>query len=67
MVGKIFTHAAVAVVASAVGALSTASATTYYDLPKGDGPHDVAPAPDGTVWYTGQRAGWAIRPQDRQG
>jgi virginiamycin B lyase len=29
----------------------------YYDLPKGDRPHDVAPAPDGTVWYTGQRAG----------
>jgi len=29
----------------------------YYELPKGDRPHDVAPAPDGTVWYTGQRAG----------
>jgi len=30
---------------------------SYYELPKGDHPHDVAPAPDGTVWYTGQRAG----------
>jgi len=30
---------------------------SYYDVPKGDGPRDVAPAPDGTVWYTGQRAG----------
>ncbi len=29
----------------------------YYDLPQGDRPHDVAPAPDGSVWYTGQRAG----------
>ncbi len=26
-------------------------------MPEGDHPHDVAPAPDGTVWYTGQRAG----------
>ena len=29
----------------------------YYDLPPGDHPHDVAPAPDGTVWYTGQHKG----------
>lgn len=29
----------------------------YYDVPKGDHPHDVAPAPDGSVWYTGQHAG----------
>ena len=29
----------------------------YYDLPSGDHPHDVAPAQDGTVWYTGQRKG----------
>ena len=29
----------------------------YFDVPRGDRPHDVAPAPDGTVWYTGQRAG----------
>src|SRR5262245_27797419 len=29
----------------------------YYDLPQGTGPHDVAPAPDGSVWYTGQRKG----------
>ncbi|MGH6737393.1 MAG: virginiamycin B lyase family protein [Methyloceanibacter sp.] len=29
----------------------------YYDVPKGDHPHDVAPAPDGTVWYTGQHKG----------
>jgi virginiamycin B lyase len=29
----------------------------YFELVKGDGPHDVAPAPDGSIWYTGQGAG----------
>lgn len=29
----------------------------YYPLPARSGPHDVAPAPDGTVWYMGQRSG----------
>ena len=29
----------------------------YFPVPAGDHPHDVAPAPDGTVWYTGQRTG----------
>jgi virginiamycin B lyase len=29
----------------------------YFPVPKGDHPHDVAPAPDGTVWYTGQHKG----------
>lgn len=29
----------------------------YYDVPKGTHPHDVAAAPDGTVWYTAQRTG----------
>lgn len=28
-----------------------------FDLPDGSGPHDVAPAADGGVWYTGQRNG----------
>jgi virginiamycin B lyase len=28
-----------------------------YDVPTGSHPHDVAPAPDGTVWYTAQAAG----------
>ena len=30
---------------------------TRYPVPAGSGPHDVAPAPDGTVWYTGQGSG----------
>jgi virginiamycin B lyase len=29
----------------------------YFPVPAGDHPHDVAPAPDGTVWYTGQHQG----------
>jgi virginiamycin B lyase len=28
-----------------------------YDVPAGSGPHDVAPATDGGVWYTAQRSG----------
>lgn len=28
-----------------------------YTLPAGTHPHDVAPAPDGKVWYTGQHTG----------
>ena len=28
-----------------------------YPVPRGSRPHDVAPAPDGTVWYTAQRRG----------
>src|SRR5512146_1209347 len=34
-----------------------AAEVKYFPLPAGEHPHDVAPAPDGTVWYTGQRAG----------
>ena len=29
----------------------------YFDLPRGEHPHDVWPAGDGGVWYTGQRSG----------
>jgi virginiamycin B lyase len=62
MFSKILTGAALRIVASALSALSVPGAAraqdvSYYDVPKGDGPHDVAPASDGTVWYTGQRAG----------
>ena len=28
-----------------------------YPVPQGSGPHDVAPAADGTVWYTARRVG----------
>jgi virginiamycin B lyase len=29
----------------------------YYAVPRGAHPHDVAPAPDGSVWYTAQHQG----------
>ncbi len=28
-----------------------------FELPKGSRPHDVAPAPDGKIWYTAQKQG----------
>lgn len=39
----------------------------YFPLPAGAGPHDVAPAPDGTVWYTAQRAGALGRLEPKSG
>ncbi|HEY0647967.1 virginiamycin B lyase family protein [Phenylobacterium sp.] len=47
--------------ALAAGLLACAPAQAqqvrYYDVPKGTHPHDVAAAPDGSVWYTAQRTG----------
>ncbi len=34
-----------------------AAQVTYYNVPKGAHPHDVAPAPDGKIWYTAQGQG----------
>src|SRR5882672_6865778 len=44
-------------------AISAASAAqmTFYQLPSGSYPHDVAPAPDGAVWISGQQQGFAGR------
>src|SRR5437660_3923985 len=50
-----------------LAALAVASASahaqesTYYELPKGDFPHDVAVGPIGEVWYAGQNLGIAGR------
>jgi virginiamycin B lyase len=38
-----------------------------YAVPAGSHPHDVAPARDGTVWYTGQRSGELGRLDPRTG
>jgi virginiamycin B lyase len=35
----------------------SAAQVTYYPVPQGAHPHDVAPGPDGTVWYTAQPQG----------
>jgi virginiamycin B lyase len=34
-----------------------AAEVTYYEVTRGAHPHDVAPAPDGKVWYTAQSQG----------
>ncbi len=39
------------------GAVSAASDIREYPVPRGSFPHDVAPAPDGGVWYTAQSSG----------
>ena len=56
-----------------VGALLLVSASAgaldskYYELLKGDFPHDVAASPSGEVWYAGQRAGVAGRLEPSSG
>ncbi len=52
----------VAIIVTAA-ALSPAGGASvgFYQLPENAYPHDVAPAADGTVWYSGQRLGVAGR------
>jgi virginiamycin B lyase len=40
-----------------VGGAAAEPATQVYAVPAGAHPHDVAPAPDGKVWYTAQAQG----------
>jgi virginiamycin B lyase len=42
---------------STTRAATAAPALERFPVPAGAGPHDVAPVPDGTVWYTAQRTG----------
>jgi len=58
---------ALAAVVATWMASATAEQVRYFPLPSGAGPHDVAPAPDGTVWYTAQRAGALGRLDPRSG
>ena len=47
-----------AVAAIALGANpAPAAEVSYFDVTRGARPHDVAPAPDGKVWYTAQSQG----------
>ena len=48
--------AAIAAVALAAHPASSAE-VAYFEVPRGAHPHDVAPAPDGGVWYTAQFQG----------
>jgi virginiamycin B lyase len=49
--------ALLALMSGSAGALES----TYYEVPKGDFPHDVAAGHSGEVWYAGQNAGIAGR------
>ena len=51
-----FVLAAIAAVALAAHPASS-SEVTRFDVPRGSHPHDVAPAPDGNIWYTAQFQG----------
>jgi virginiamycin B lyase len=44
-----------------------AAEVTYFQLPSGSYPHDVAAAADGTVWFTGQRQGFLGRFDPKSG
>ncbi|MDQ5850769.1 MAG: lyase, partial [Chloroflexota bacterium] len=43
--------------ASTTSPAETAPGVQEYPVPRGSRPHDVAPAPDGAVWYTAQGSG----------
>ena len=48
---------AAALLVTAPAAPAQTPATQLFQLPEGARVHDVAPAPDGTIWYTAQRQG----------
>src|SRR3954469_21543187 len=52
--------AVLAAVALALGS-ARAAQVSYYQLPPGSYPHDVAPGSDGSVWISGQQQGFAGR------
>jgi len=49
--------AAEAAQARAPARADLAANVRVYDVPAGSRPHDVAPGPNGLIWYTGQRRG----------
>ena len=49
------------------GRADAAPGWTEFPVPEGSGPHDVAPAPDGMVWFTAQAAGALGRLAPRTG
>jgi len=46
---------------------ANAAQMTFYQLPPNAYPHDVAPAPDGSVWYTAQSQGFLGRLDPKTG
>jgi virginiamycin B lyase len=54
---KLLALSAALVCLATTTSVARAETTQYFQVPTGAGPHDVAPAPDGTVWYTAQGQG----------
>jgi virginiamycin B lyase len=54
MMGRLMASAAALAFAMTA---AQAAQVTFYQLPSGAYPHDVSPAPDGKVWYSGQQLG----------
>jgi virginiamycin B lyase len=52
---------------AAISLVAAPFAVREYPVPAGSHPHDVAPAPDGGVWYTAQAAGALGRLEPRTG
>lgn len=48
---------AVALAAMLMAGAASAAQVSYYPVPRGAHPHDVAPAPEGGIWYTAQMQG----------
>lgn len=69
MPGLVRTCAALVVYATCAVAFAQAQAPSFdtFNVPAGSGPHDVAPSPDGTVWYTAQSRGAVGRVDPRTG
>jgi virginiamycin B lyase len=57
MVRVVLVACALALLLTGQPALASGVSTQTYPVPAGAHPHDVAPAPDGTVWYTAQHQG----------
>src|ERR1700742_2636270 len=49
--------AAIAILAAMVTYPALADSVAYFQVTSGAHPHDVAAAPDGTIWYTAQNQG----------
>ncbi|MDW6023463.1 hypothetical protein SAZ10_17070 [Mesorhizobium sp. BAC0120] len=47
----------IAIAACLLAFAAEAAERQVYDVPRGAHPHDVAPAPDGHIWYTAQAQG----------
>jgi virginiamycin B lyase len=54
---RTFLILAAAGLAAAPACVAQPANVQVFELPKGARVHDVAPAPDGTIWYTAQRQG----------